>query len=728
MVICHPKSLPKPLLPDQDLNRDGETDVSGLDYQAHLRLLRLNKADSLGIITSDNMVKARLEQMFTNPNDKKFSTQNYNNFLNQYRGGGFLPGGDAGEAQFQELIREQITFQQMDELMTRSVGFFSDQATVAQQVEENKKYTTQTVFFTTSNRVSEVTNFTTIATNYYQKVSDQYFVQPKRKVAYVLFPVAPYLDDAEKQIKLDDLVKERIAQHLSSTNKIDHLTDANGTKLEAGAKLDKAALENVRESNQARLNEITLPKAKKVATEFRKLIFEGTETEKGKLTQRDWSIERLRDKSKKQNLAVSSVTVDQSNEESSLPQTLVDALYELPDSAAGMLSTSAVEVPEKGYYVFGLEQIIAGHTREYEKLSKDEQAEVKKGFIEMEVKRLASDEGGDWREAVTESMAEGVSFGNTIKLSKHIIVNLPSMTVTEQDVNATTLKGLATVSEIQSVIGNLERENRSAAEPNWLSSYNTSSTEGVGGFIVYVSKVEEGDFPTDPELEEFANSQRQLARNFNSSFTAARFGITPAWLRADVKVLDSQLLMEGLLSSLINLPYQYETTLKEYQDLDNTIRQVNTGQIKLPSNMTIEDLTRDYNDARDVLIKKRSDNAYRLPHELREANQNYLLLTSIEKYSDNDKHSEKVDDAIEKADEFDLELLIKEIEQNPERILTAIEDATEKHKAINNQLTELRKDPKKTTSPEIRNLLADSGRVKARLKKLKELSAKANKK
>ena len=51
-----------------------------------------------------------------------------------------------------------------------------------------------------------------------------------------------------------------------------------------------------------------------------------------------------------------------------------------------------------------------------------------------------------------------------------------------------------------------------------------------------------------------------------------------------------------------------------------------------------------------------------------------MLLTSIEKYSDNDKHSEKVDDAIEKADEFDLELLIKEIEQNPERILTAIED------------------------------------------------------
>ena len=261
--------------PDQDLNRDGETDVSGLDYQAHLRLLRLNKAELVGILVSDNMVKARLEQMFSNPNDKKFSTQAYNGFLNQYRGGGFLAGGSTGEDQFQELIRAQITFQQLDELMTRSVGFFSDEATADQKTEENKKYTAQAVFFTTSNRVSEVTNFTTIATNYYQTVIGQYFVQPKRKIAYVLFPVEPYLGDAEKEIKFDELVKERIANHLSSTNSVDHLTDANGTKLKAGTKLDAAALAEVREAKQADLDKITLPKAKDAATDFRKLIFEG---------------------------------------------------------------------------------------------------------------------------------------------------------------------------------------------------------------------------------------------------------------------------------------------------------------------------------------------------------------------------------------------------------------------------------------------------------------------
>ncbi len=163
---------------DQDLNRDGEVDVSGLDYAAHMRLLRLRKAASLGIIVSDNMVKARLEQMFSNPNDQKFSQDAYTGFLTQYRNAGLLGSGNGGEEQFQELIREQITFQQLDNLMTRSVGFFADEATADQQAMDNKLYTAQAIFFSTSNRIDSVTNFASIATNFYPTLSDRYFIQP----------------------------------------------------------------------------------------------------------------------------------------------------------------------------------------------------------------------------------------------------------------------------------------------------------------------------------------------------------------------------------------------------------------------------------------------------------------------------------------------------------------------------------------------------------------------
>ena len=91
----------------------------------------------------------------------------------------------------------------------------------------------------------------------------------------MLFPVAPYLEDAEKEIKLDDLVKERVEKHMNSTNSVDHFTDANGTKLVAGAALDAAALADIRKAQQPELDAITLPKAKTPTTKFRKALFGG---------------------------------------------------------------------------------------------------------------------------------------------------------------------------------------------------------------------------------------------------------------------------------------------------------------------------------------------------------------------------------------------------------------------------------------------------------------------
>ena len=58
------------------------------------------KLKTLGIIVSDNMVKARLEQMFSNPNDQKFSQDAYTGFLTQYRNAGLLGSGKGGKSSF----------------------------------------------------------------------------------------------------------------------------------------------------------------------------------------------------------------------------------------------------------------------------------------------------------------------------------------------------------------------------------------------------------------------------------------------------------------------------------------------------------------------------------------------------------------------------------------------------------------------------------------------------
>ena len=575
---------------DQDLNQDGEVDVSGLDYAAHMRLLRLRKAKDLGIRASDNMVKARLEQMFSNPNDQKFSQDAYTGFLTQYRNAGLLGSGDSGEEQFQELIREQITFQQLDNLMTRSVGFFTDEATADQQAMDNKLYTAQAVFFSTSNRIDSVTNLASIATNFYPTLIDQYFVQPKRQVAYVLFPVAPYLEDAEKEIKLDDLVKERVDKHMNSTNSVDHFTDANGTKLVAGAALD-AAYSEVRKTQQSSLDAITLPKAKVPTTELRKALFGGEQSE--------WIIDQLYAKAKAQELEVQSATTDRANAEALLPQALVDAVFGL-NLQPGQLSTSAVEVAGEGYYVWGLEKLIEGRPRNYEELTDEEKAEVKEAFIAAEVKKLASEEGNDYRDTLAKLTTEGKSVEDLLNDSEQTVISLPAMTLSATDVNATALEGLATVTEIQSVIGNLERENRSLAKPNWLSSYNPASTEGVGGFIVHVSKVEDGAPPSPEDLRAFADQQRNMARNFNSMSTAARFGMTPAWLRADVEALNQQLIVAALQERQDNLAFDIEQAGEEITELEKIVEQAKSNPSVLQG-VSMEEIQGDLAEAKDKL-------------------------------------------------------------------------------------------------------------------------------
>ena len=194
------------------------------------------------------------------------------------------------------------------------------------------------------------------------------------------------------------------------------------------------------------------------------------------------------------------------------------------------------------------------------------------------------------------------------------------MTVTGQDVNATTLKGLATVSEIQSVISNLERENRSTTKTNWLSSYNTSSTEGVGGFIVHVSQVENGDPPTEAELKEFANNQRQMARNFNSSFTAARFGITPAWLKADVETLNQQLIVSALTQRLNNIGYEIEQASSEVSELEKVITKAKSNPSILTGSVTLEGLEFDLQEAK-VKLQQLGELRKTLPEKLKNAQQ-----------------------------------------------------------------------------------------------------------
>ena len=232
-------------------------------------------------------------------------------------------------------------------------------------------------------------------------------------------------------------------------------------------------------------------------------------------------------------------------------------------------------------------------------------------------KKLASEEGNDYRDTLAELTTEGESVEDLLNLSKQTVISLPAMTLSATDVNATALEGLAAINDIQSVIFNLERENRSLAKPNWLSSYNPASTEGVGGFIVHVSKVEDGAAPSPEDLRAFADRQRNNARTLNSSFYTARYGMTPVWLRADVEALNQQLIVAALQERLNNLAFDIEQAGEEITELEKIVEQAKSNPTVLQG-VSMEEIQGDLAEAK-FKLQQLQELQTTLPEQLKAA-------------------------------------------------------------------------------------------------------------
>ena len=122
----------------------------------------------------------------------------------------------------------------------------------------------------------------------------------------------------------------------------------------------------------------------------------------------------------------------------------------------------------------------------------------------------------------------------------------------------------------------------------------------MGGFIVHVSKVEDGAAPSPEDLRAFADQQRNMARNFNSMSTAARFGMTPAWLRADVEALNQQLIVAALQERLDNLAFDIEQAGEEITELEKIVEQAKSNPSVLQG-VSMEEIQGDLDEAKDNL-------------------------------------------------------------------------------------------------------------------------------
>ena len=682
-------------------------DYPGLDYQAQLRMLRLDKARVLGIVAGSSSVKARIEQGFT-PQGGTFSMPGYESFLKQMNDGGFLPAGEAGKKQFRQFIQENIILGQLELLMTRSSGFLPDHAIASTMVEANNLYTARAVFFSSTNILGEVTKEAdangTVVSQHYPAVKNQYSITPKRLVGYVKIGNDHYLPEAEKKIGFTNLVSQRIQLHHSSTNVTDIFKDANGTKLPEGPELTTAARADVRFTHQQELNRHTKGPTKKEAAAFSAQLFDN-------VPEANWNITRLRqvaaawgDGKTRQPLTYLQTAVPHpashrraldfieayrtkgsGNEDKALPVSVVARVYEtFRIGEKGDLDLRLVEVtsvpnaPGDGFYVIGYVDNIPGRLRAFDELNPEEQAKVKQSYIEAEVDRRTRSDAFDYRDSVKDLMKTGRSFADIVQDTNgtHPSVPLPAMKLRSTNIVAG-LEGYALLSQIQGAIASGGPDEVKA---DWISPYTPANNAKSAGFIVHVSKMEPGPPPTPAELQDFAKRMRRATRDRNSfSGRAAeienqtrnlmRFlpraqaadraeqniGRIPRWLTRDVDVMNTQLALVTFLDSLANVEFRYNQARGEFDELRVTIEKINAGTIKDTGNVTVQDLLIDQTNALVKLTTIRTNNAHRIPPILKAAHNKFVGLTKK-----GDQYADQVNDALTKAMEFEAKLKAEE--------------------------------------------------------------------
>jgi hypothetical protein len=657
-------------------------DYPGLDYQAQLRMLRLDKARVLGIVAGSSSVKARIEQGFT-PQGGTFSMPGYESFLKQMNDGGFLPAGEAGKKQFRQFIQENIILGQLELLMTRSSGFLPDHAIASTMVEANNLYTARAVFFSSTNILGEVTKEAdangTVVSQHYPAVKNQYSITPKRLVGYVKIGNDHYLPEAEKKIGFTNLVSQRIQLHHSSTNVTDIFKDANGTKLPEGPELTAKARADVRFTHQQTLNTHTQGPTKNEAAAFSAQLFDNVPEE-------NWNITRLRqvaaawgDGKTRQPLTYLQTAVPPGDEDKALPDSVLARVYEsFRIAKKGDLDLRLVEVTGDGSYVIGYVDDIPGRPRVFDELTPEEQAEVKQSYIEAEVDRRTRSDAFDYRDSVKDLMKTGRSFADIVQDTNgtHPSVPLPAMKLRSTNIVAG-LEGYALLSQIQGAIASGGPDEVKA---DWISPYTPANNAKSTGFIVHVSKVEPGPPPTPAELQSFAKKRRQETRAMNSfsgraavienqtrnlrrflppaeaaAMAEKNIGRIPPWLTRDVKVMNAQLALVTFLDSLANVEFRYNQARGEFDELRETIEKINAGTIKDTGNVTVQDLLIDQTNALVKLTTIRTNNAHRLPPILKAAHNKFVGLTKK-----GDQYADQVNDALTKAMEFEAKLKAEE--------------------------------------------------------------------
>ena len=538
-----------------DLNGDNYDDINSLEYRARIRLEQLTLAKKqLGIMISDSAVNAARNSMVqTIHGAQEYNVDQYDQLLEQLSKGGFIKKDRIGQKQFEDYLRSQLTLLQLNEIMTRSAGFWPDADMAETLAQQNRKYAVEAAFISLTNHTASATNYTDITkadgfTNHFNLDADLNRISQvpeRRTIAYVKLALADFEGDIRKELKFDDEVQKLIELHNTSTNKLTKLTDINGTALPLNAtNLLARSEEKVREGDLGKKIFIaanTAARAKALA--FRKALF----------SQRPFATANLEAAAKQFSLQIRTATFSREAPPEDLPTALIDAAF-TPSLKTGKLLEPAVHSPDS-IYILGLQEIIPLREREYSELNEDEKQAVHKSFLESENHRLARDAGYQFRAAAVASLKEGATFTHAATNAGLRVVTLPPFSLsTNADTNhIDLLKNLVPLSTLQTELKTHEQNQLNKDDPDKenLTAYLENASSGVStndtiaGYVLHITGRINPATPDAAELRAFAANVRQNIRTQAAGND---------WFAPHRRQLNATIIISSLESRLAGLP------------------------------------------------------------------------------------------------------------------------------------------------------------------------------
>jgi hypothetical protein len=211
--------------------KDPQFSAENMEREIYVRLLLAQKADKLGIYVGDDQVVTAADEMLHSPGLARALGVNGQGipldvFVKQV-----LPPEGLTSADFENFVRQELVVQQLSQTMGLAGRLVTPQEAADVYQREHRELSTQIVFFSASNFLSQVIVTPAAVAQFYTNYLAAYRLPDRVQINYVAFEVTNFMAGAGQKLpktNLDDQV-EALYQHYG-TNAFTGVTSPAETK------------------------------------------------------------------------------------------------------------------------------------------------------------------------------------------------------------------------------------------------------------------------------------------------------------------------------------------------------------------------------------------------------------------------------------------------------------------------------------------------------------------